>query len=264
MHRDPAVVVVPLALRGRSPVVVPGVDVIARGAVAVAAATETAEVLGRVLARSPGAAAARVRLTGSNCARGPMLVQVNLRVCGAPARIQVIASVHEALAVAAARLDRQVARLSGRWESWPWPDPQRPPLTYISEAGIARRKTIQLRQCTPCQAAAAMNAMDYDVHLFTDMAAGEEAVVYRAGPTGLRLARQHRMHPPAQPAAGDHRQPEPHPDPHPAPRRRPRQPLRPAIPVFRRSHHRARHLLYRRYDGDLTLITPTHPETARA
>ena len=36
MHRDPAVVVMPLALRGRSPVVVPGVDVIARGAVAVA------------------------------------------------------------------------------------------------------------------------------------------------------------------------------------------------------------------------------------
>lgn len=265
MHRDPAVVVVPLALRGRSPVVVPGVDVIARGAVAVAAATETAEVLGRVLARSPGAAAARVRLTGSNCARGPMLVQVNLRVCGAPARIQVIASVHEALAVAAARLDRQVARLSGRWESWPWPDPQRPPLTYISEAGIARRKTIQLRQCTPCQAAAAMNAMDYDVHLFTDMAAGEEAVVYRAGPTGLRLARQHRMHPPAQPA-GVAITVNPNRTPILTPRRAADRVNRYGLPfLFFADPTTARgNLLYRRYDGDLTLITPTHPETARA
>jgi hypothetical protein len=32
-------------------------------------------------------------------------------------------------------------------------------------------------------------AMDYDVHLFTDAATGEDAVVYRAGPSGLRLAR---------------------------------------------------------------------------
>lgn len=34
-----------------------------------------------------------------------------------------------------------------------------------------------------------LNAMDYDVHLFTDAATGEDAVVYRAGPSGLRLAR---------------------------------------------------------------------------
>ncbi len=37
-----------------------------------------------------------------------------------------------------------------------------------------------------------MDAMDYDVHIFTDTTTGEEAVVYRAGPAGLRLARQHR------------------------------------------------------------------------
>jgi Sigma 54 modulation/S30EA ribosomal protein C terminus len=231
---------------------------------AVAAATEAAQVLGRVLARYPGAAVPRVRLTGGNCARGPIWVQVNLRVCGAPARIQVIASVHDALAVATARLDRQVARLSGRWESWPWPDPQRPPLTYISEAGIARRKTIQLRQCTPWQAAALMNAMDYHVHMFTDLATGEEAVVCRAGPVGLRLARQHRMHPPAQPA-GVAITVNPH-----------RTPILTAgravdrgncygLPfLFFTDPTTARgNLLYRRYDGDLTLITPTHAETAR-
>lgn len=44
-----------------------------------------------------------------------------------------------------------------------------------------------------------MNAMDYDVYLFTDAETGEEAVVYRCGPTGLRLARQHRRHPPSPP-----------------------------------------------------------------
>lgn len=40
-----------------------------------------------------------------------------------------------------------------------------------------------------------MDAMDYDAHLFADAEAGEDAIVYRAGPTGLRLARQNRMHP---------------------------------------------------------------------
>mgnify|MGYP007061293597 CR=1 FL=1 len=41
-----------------------------------------------------------------------------------------------------------------------------------------------------------MDAMDYDVHLFTDAETGEDAVVYRGGPSGLRLARQHTMYPP--------------------------------------------------------------------
>lgn len=258
MHSDrqAAVVVLPLARAARSSTL-PEVDVTARGAMAESEATEAAEVLGRILARHRGVAGARVRLAGGNCARGPMLVQVNLRVCGAPARIQVIAGVHEALAVAAERLDRQIARLSGRWESWPWPDPQRPPLTYISEAGIARHKSIQLRQATPCQAGAVMDAMDYDVHMFTDIATGEEAIVYRAGPAGLRLARQRRVHPPAK-TAGAAITVNPHRTLILTPRRGADRVNRHGLPfLFFTDPTSARgNLLYRRYDGALTLITP--------
>lgn len=71
----------------------------------------------------------RVGLTGSNGVGGPALVQVNLRVCGAPARIQATGrTTAAAIAAAAARLQRQVRRLSGGWEPWPWPDPERRPL----------------------------------------------------------------------------------------------------------------------------------------
>ncbi len=41
-----------------------------------------------------------------------------------------------------------------------------------------------------------MDAMDYDAHLFTDTETGEDALVYRAGPSGLRLARQRHLFPP--------------------------------------------------------------------
>jgi hypothetical protein len=41
-----------------------------------------------------------------------------------------------------------------------------------------------------------LNAMDYYVYLYTDAETGEDAIVYRAGSTGLRLARQRTMRPP--------------------------------------------------------------------
>jgi hypothetical protein len=110
-----------------------------------------------------------------------------------------------------------------------------------------------------------MNAMDYDAHLFTDFASGEEAVVYRAGPTGLRLARQHRMHPPTPPASVAITV-NPHPTPILTPRRATDHINRHGLPfLFFTDPTTARgNLLYRRYDGHFTLITPTHPETARA
>ncbi|WP_162272682.1 sigma 54 modulation/S30EA ribosomal C-terminal domain-containing protein [Nocardia lijiangensis] len=42
------------------------------------------------------------------------------------------------------------------------------------------------------QAAAAMDARGWDVLLFTDIETGMDAVLYRGGPYGMRLARQHR------------------------------------------------------------------------
>jgi Sigma 54 modulation/S30EA ribosomal protein C terminus len=69
-------------------------------------------------------------------------------------------------------------------------------LAAPSDGVITRRKPVVLLRGDPLEAVAVMDAMDYDVHLFTDAETGEDAVVYRAGPAGLRLARQRRMYPP--------------------------------------------------------------------
>jgi hypothetical protein len=233
------------------------IDVHARGRIVRDDRDCAKAMIGAVLARHR-IAAARVRLTGSLCADGPALVQVNLRVCGARARIQVPGrSVASAIAAGAARLERQVRRLTTAWEPWPWPDPERRSLGGPDRGQIARLKIFRLRVATPCQATAAMNAMDYDAYLYTDVETGEDAIVHRAGPTGTRLARQRSMRPPSTPAT---------------------QPLTVnsrRVPTMTPARAAARladgwlpfvfftdvdsgrgNLLYRRYDGDLGLVAP--------
>ena len=64
---------------------------------------------------------ARLRLTGSAGA-GTGVAQVNLLVHSAPARIQVAGQTMAAtISAAAARLNRQIRRLTTAWEPWPWP-----------------------------------------------------------------------------------------------------------------------------------------------
>ncbi|MFE2726541.1 sigma 54 modulation/S30EA ribosomal C-terminal domain-containing protein [Kitasatospora sp. NPDC059327] len=76
-------------------------------------------------------------------------------------------------------------------------------LPLTSSAGprhIARRKEAHLVWCSPDAAARTMDAMDFDVHLFTDPATETDAVVHRIGPTGYRLARTAAAGPPTRPA----------------------------------------------------------------
>jgi hypothetical protein len=178
------------------------VELRAGGRLAREVAERAREAIGAVVAEHAASAGlARLRLAGTPCVGGPLLVQVNLRVCGAPARIQVAGpTVDAAIDAGRERLDRQIRRLSGAWEAWPWPDPRRRPLGIPGRGEIVRTKLVRLRLGMPCQATAVMNAMDYDVHLYTDAETGEDAVVYRAGPTGVRLARQRSMHPSSMPA----------------------------------------------------------------
>jgi hypothetical protein len=160
------------------------------------------QTVAEVLARHRIADGARLRLVGSLCPGGPTLVQVNLRVSGARARVQVAGpSAGLAIGRAAGRLDRQIRRLTTAYEPWPWPDPERRPLGVPGAGAVRRHKAYRLHTVSPCQAIAFMNAMDYDVVLYTDEQTGEDAVVYRSGPTGVRLARQHSMHPPATPTS---------------------------------------------------------------
>lgn len=203
----------------------------------------------------------RVRISGAKCAGGPGMVQVNLDVCGAPARIQVPGrTMSAAITNAERRLQRRLGQLTTMWQPWQWPDPQRRPLCVPGATTISRLKSFRLHVGAPCQAAAYMNAMDYDIFLYTDAETGEDAVVYRSGPTGLSLARQRTMRPPAMPTLLPLTV---------NPRRVPI--LTPAqaatrladhwLPYLFYTDHRTRrgNLLYRRYDGDLGMITPIEP-----
>ncbi len=236
-----------------SPVDAGGLHVVARG---VDEAERARTKIGDVLDSTGIRDGARVRFTSGACA-GPALVQVNLRVHGAPARIQVAGpSASVALDRAATRLERQIRRLTTTFEPWPWPDPQRRSLGLPSAGAIARHKQYPLLVGSPCQASAFMNAMDYDVMLYTDAETGEDAVVYRSGPTGLRLARQRSMRPPSMPVTlpltvNAHRIPTL------APAAAARWLADGWLPhVFFTDAASGRGaLLYRRYDGDLGLIT---------
>lgn len=236
-----------------------GLEMCVRGVVGDEVQDCARAMIGAVLAhRRVPASAARVRLSGGNCGGGPLLVQVNLRVCGAPARIQVPGR-DPAMAIAAAadRLHRQIQRLTTAWEPWPWPDPQRRALSAPGGGQIVRRKSHRLHVGAPCQAAAVLNAMDYDVYLFTDAETGQDAVVYRSGPTGLRLTRQRSMRPPSTPTA---------PPLTVNSRKVPTLSAAQAadqlaegwLPfVFYTDNHTGRgNLLYRRYDGNLGLVSP--------
>lgn len=173
----------------------PDVAVFSGGRANASQAERLARAVGRVLADRGVTGGARVRLTMANCADGPTLVQINLQVGDTPLRAQAATAGIDDLRPALIRLDRQIVRASAQWCPRPWPDRPRRRLTTPAEALVTRRKPVVLRRATPLQAIAAMDAMDYDVHLFTDAETGEDAVVYRAGPSGLRLARQHHVFP---------------------------------------------------------------------
>lgn len=240
----------------------PDVVIDCRGRVSPLEADRLRDAIGGLLQLRHITAGARVRVTEGNCDRGPMVVQVNLRVGDTPARVQVVVPSRHDVLPAISRLDRQIGRVSAPWRPRPWPDQSRRVLAGVGDGVITRRKVCPLLRGTPLQAIVEMDAMDYDVHLFTDVETGEDAVVYRAGPSGLRLARQHRMCPPGSSLTASSQRAPLIVNPHPTPI------LTEAAAVDRVRDHGAPFLfftdaatgrgclLYRRYDGDLGLITP--------
>ncbi|MFG2043768.1 sigma 54 modulation/S30EA ribosomal C-terminal domain-containing protein [Dactylosporangium sp. NPDC048998] len=234
------------------------VEVLPRGPVQAEALESARAMFAAVAARHDVAGGVRVRLAAATCAGGPMLVQVNLRVFGAPARIQVPgSSPAAALAAGTVRLERQIRRLTTAWEAWPWPDPERRPLAVPGPAHITRRKPVRLHRRSSCQAGAYLAAMDYDAYLFTDAETGEDALVHRAGPTGVQLSRQRSMHPPTVHGA---------PVPTVNPRHTPVLTADEAVAhlaegwlpflFFTEARTGRGNLVYRRYDGGAGLVTP--------
>lgn len=60
----------------------------------------------------------------------------------------------------------------------------RPP----EERRVVRRKSFAMAPCTVDEAVDEMEVLDYDFHLFTEKRSNAVGVVYRSGPTGLRVA----------------------------------------------------------------------------
>lgn len=242
----------------------PDVTVLSGGSVSAAEAQRAARSVRRVLTHRGISVGARVRLTVANCGDGALLFQANLSVGDEPTRVQTVIADLDDLPTALLRLDRHIVRGWAPWCPRPWPDRTRSMVMAVHGGVISRRKRAQLLRGTPLDAVAVMDAMDYDVHLFTDAETGEDAVVYRSGPSGLRLARQRRMYPPgwswAQ-ATGTPQMPL-------IVNSRPTLTLSEADAVHRMCQHNLRflfyndpatgrgQLLYPRYDGNLGLIIP--------
>jgi hypothetical protein len=146
-------------------------------------------VTGVIAAAGGEVTGVRVRLES---APGSLTVgQVNLVCFGRALRVQ-SADLHpeEVGLRLVERLARQVALYSRGWSPRPWPDPLAPPTPDPGPAPrLRRRKSVPPAVMSPAEAVAHLDARDYPAYLFTDATCGLDAVVYRGGPGGYRLAR---------------------------------------------------------------------------
>lgn len=150
---------------------------------------------------------ARVRVDRHHdpAAPRPVTAQATVDVNGRLVRAQVdAATVGEALAALEEKLRHSAERVAARWKDrssrrpsegpheWRHRDePARRPSYYPrppEERRVVRRKAFGLAVCTVDEAAFDMDLLDYDFHLFTELGSGQDSVLYRAGPTGYRLA----------------------------------------------------------------------------
>lgn len=150
---------------------------------------------------------AKVKLTrhGDPAVPRPVVAQANLDVNGRHVRAQAEAvSAREAIDRLADRLRRRLERVARHWEARRGAAPSAEPhewrhtaeptdrKTYFprpeEEREIVRRKAFTLHRITVDDAAFEMDLLDYDFHLFTELGSGQDTMLYRAGPTGYRLA----------------------------------------------------------------------------
>ena len=149
----------------------------------------------------------RVRVTrhGDPARERPVVAQVNVDLNGRPVRVQVEATTpREAVDLLVDRLAHRLERVTGSWEarharrfeeepherrhdshstrSRSYYD--RPP----DERRIVQHKTVSPAACSVDEAVVEMGDLDHDFHLFVEVGRGVDSLVYRGGPTGIRLA----------------------------------------------------------------------------
>ncbi|MEO3783983.1 HPF/RaiA family ribosome-associated protein [Actinocorallia sp. B10E7] len=229
------------------------------------------EKIERLSARAPEPVlAARVRLTMGAATVRPALAQANLDVNGRTVRVQTAAAtMSEAVDTLEDLLAERLRRVSRNWEAvrggQPQPgewrhntEPAHRPAYYPrppEERQIIRHKAYELSSATPDEAAFDMESLDYDFHLFTDVATGQDSVLYRHA-DGYRMA-QIDPRPRKDDTAVDLTV-----SPHPAPRITAEEAVErletTGLPfVFFADAQTGRgNVLYHRYDGHYGLITP--------
>jgi hypothetical protein len=252
------------------------VEVIVRGELPKAAAERARRKVARLLERlGDPVLHTRIRLThqADPAVAHPVHAQANLDLGGRVVRVQVAASTgNEAVDLLVERLRGRMTRLKQHWQvrrggvpaasphEWRHGDvPTHRPPYYprpIEQRQIIRHKSFSATRTTPDEAAWEMYRMDYDFHVFTE-ATGRDAVIYRGGSTGLRLARLESgpkwLNLSAVPITLS---------PHTAPRltvaeAKQRLDITVAPFVFFEHAQTGRgNVLYRRYDGHYGLITP--------
>jgi len=151
---------------------------------------------------------ARVKLTmiADPAVRCPAIAQLSLDLNGRPLRAQAAGrTMREAVEHASDRLRIQLTRAARNWEAirggrpvpgpgeWRHQSVPAPRLPFYprpaEERAVVRRKSYALARETPKEAAAEAELMDYDFHLFTEQASGQDSVICRtAGGYLLRLA----------------------------------------------------------------------------
>lgn len=236
----------------------PEIGVTTSGAVDTADVARTARAVAAVLRSRHIDGPARIRLSATPSRAGSVLAQVNAGRVAAAVRVQVESPADFVATTVSERLDRAISRSRPAGPLRRWPDPARPPLAVVTEdRPIVRRKRCVLRCADPATATRVLDALDYDAHLFVDAESGEDAVVYWAGPLGVRLARQHRTRLPEGPA-GMTLTVNPHPAPHLTESDAASRVCRFGLPhlFFTEADSGRGRLLYRRYDGDLASVQP--------
>lgn len=136
----------------------------------------------------------------------PVRAQTTVDLDGRLVRAQAAGTTgREAVDLLVDRLRHRLERLHQHWQArrggQPVADPHqwrhgsepahRPPYypRPVEQRQILRHKSFSPARVSPDEAAWEMYRMDYDFHLFTEAATGVDAVIYRGGPTGYRMAR---------------------------------------------------------------------------
>ena len=206
----------------------------------------------------------------------PVLGQVNADVDGRLVRVQVQAhTAREAVDALEAKLRRRLERVGehsaarrermSSLEPHEWrhlSEPTQRPAYFPrpeAEREVVRRKSFGLQRCTIDDAVEEMNLLDYDFHVFTEAGTGRDSVVFRAGPTGYRLAQASPPHPDAMADVVTNITLSSHPAPvlstDEAVERLGLTGWR--FVFFVDAGTRRGHVLYHRYDGNYGLITPS-------